>query len=422
MNAKAGFFHGWIVALVCGFGLACGISVFIPSTLGLLAGPLSAELGWTQPQVFQAPVWATVTTVVIAPSLGRLIDRIGARRVIIASFIIQAIILASFYWIDRAPLPFYLRYTALAALATGNTGLAFTKVIGDWFDRRRGTALGVTLAGVGVGGVAWTLAAQHLFDLVGWRLTFPLLAVFLLLVVTPVMALAIRNRPADMGLHVDGDATAQRDAESRHGPSLREAGRAHPYWMLLAVAFLVGFGIQALMLHLVPLLKESGYSPQVAANAQASLWMALVLGRLSTGWLMDRFPAPRIAALFLCFPLVAIFLLSTSTGGAGGFVAAMLIGLASGAEVDVIAFLTTRYFGLRHYGAIYSTFFSAFVIGSGTGPLVASQLHEQAGGHYTQALYAMGAVLLAAAVMFLFLKRTPAVTHAGCTPPPARRK
>ncbi|MFT4257627.1 MAG: MFS transporter [Pseudoxanthomonas sp.] len=411
MSAKAGFFYGWIVALASGFGLACGISVFIPSTLGLLVGPLTTELGWTQPQVFQAPLWATVTTIVIAPFLGRLIDRVGARRVIIVSFLIQAFILASFYWIDRSPLLFYLRYLALAALATGTTGLAFTKVIGDWFDRRRGTALGVTLAGVGIGGVGWTLATQHLFDLVGWRLTFPLQAAFLLAVVTPLMALVIRNRPSDMGLHVDGDATTQRDRASVDGLSLREAGRTSQYWMLLAVAFLVGFGIQALMLHLIPLLKESGFSSQVAANAQASLWLALVVGRLSTGWLMDRFSATRVAALFLFFPLVSIFLLTTSTSGASGFVAAMLIGLASGAEVDVIAFLTTRYFGMRHYGAIYSTFFSAFVIGSGTGPLVASQLREQA-GHYTQALYAMGVVLLAAAVTFLFFRRIPAGNQA----------
>ena len=407
MNAQGKFFYGWAVALASGFGIACGIAVFIPSTLGLLVGPLTSELGWAQPQVFQAPLWATTTTILIAPLLGRIVDRLGARRIIVVSVLIEAVIVASFYYINGNPLLFYLRYAALAAFATGTTAVAFAKIISNWFDRRRGTALGLALAGTGIGGVLWTLATQHLFDLVGWRLAFPLLAAFLVVVVAPLMVWVIRDRPSDCGLEVDGGATgAERPrAIELAGLSMGQACRTLQYWLLAGVAFLVGFGVQALMLHLVPILKEAGYSSQVAADAQASLWMALVVGRLSTGWLMDRFFAPRIAALFLLFPMLAIALL-VSGGGAGGFAAAMLVGLAAGAEVDVIAFLVARYFGLRHYGTIYATFFSAFAFGSGIGPLLVSQLHERS-GHYAPALYAIGGVLLLAALLLLTCRRFP---------------
>ncbi|MFT4046777.1 MAG: MFS transporter [Solimonas sp.] len=399
---QSGFFYGWIVVAMCGFGIACGMSVFVSSTIGLLAGPLSADLGWEPGKIFLAPMVAVICTILVGPFMGAIVDRFGARRIIAFSFVTEALTIASFHYLSDSLFGFYARYASLAILSTGTTAIAFAAVISHWFDRRRGVALGVALAGYGIGGVIWSLNTQWLFDHVGWRNALPIEGAFIAFVALPLLLLTLRDRPQDLGLLPDGAAAAG-DAAGKvpaiDGLTLREAARTGRYWLLISVAFLIGFAIQALMLHLVPILKESGQSAQVAAAAQASLWMALVVGRVSTGWLMDRFFAPRVAVAFLVFPLIAILLLGSAIGaGPLGFVAALLVGLAAGSEVDVIAYLVSRNFGLKHYGRIYATFFSAFSLGGGTGPALTANLHDAA-GHYGSLLYLHAAILVVAAIL-----------------------
>jgi MFS family permease len=186
--------------------------------------------------------------------------------------------------------------------------------------------------------------------------------------------------------------------------SLKEAMHTHRYWLSLTITFLIGFGTQSIMLHLVTILKQGGETSQVAAAAQASLWVAMVCGRISTGFLIDRFFAPRVAVVFLLFPVIGIAMLAGGAGGASGFIAAMLVGLAVGAEVDVIAYLVSRYFGLKHYSHIYSTYFALFSLGSGYGPAVTAWFVDRTGS-YPVVLGGLVGVLALAAILLLRLPR-----------------
>lgn len=403
MNKK--IYYGWYVAAAAGFGIAFSIAVFISSTIGLLAAPLTQELGWSLKEVFFAPTVAVTATVLVAPFIGAFVDRFGARRVIAFSFLAQAAIIASFYVIDSDIRWFYARYAGLAILATGGTAVSFAGVISRWFDRRRGLALGIALAGIGVGGVVWSLMSQWLFDHVGWRASFLYIAAFVALVVLPVVLLVVRAGPEEMGLNVDGlEGAPQRVRAEAVGMTLRAAAGTGQYWLMLVTVFLVGFGVVSVMQHIVPIVKSHGGSPQTAALVQASMWAALVAGRLSTGWLMDHFFAPRVAVAFLLPSVAGLMLLAGGATGGTAFVAAMLIGLASGAEVDVIAYLTGRYFGTRHYSAIYGTFFSMYALGSGYGPAITAWLVETLGS-YQRALWVPGLALVIAAIALLCFRR-----------------
>lgn len=108
----------------------------------------------------------------------------------------------------------------------------------------------------------------------------------------------------------------------------------------------------------------------LAAAAQSTVFLGLVVGRLVTGWLMDRFFAPRVALAFLLASLAGIAALATGASGPTAFLAAALIGLAAGAEVDVIACLTSRYFGLHQYSRIYGTYCAVYSLGGGIGPVL----------------------------------------------------
>ncbi len=398
-------YYGWYVTFASGLGIAFSIAVFISSTIGLLAAPLAKEFGWALKDIFIGPMVAVTATILVAPFIGALCDRFGPRKVIAFSFTAQALIMASFYFMDDNIVLFFVRYALLALLGTGATAVSFAGVISRWFDKRRGLALGLALAGVGIGGVLWSLMTQWLFDQYGWRASFLYMAAFVAFVILPIVMVVVRESPASMGLALDGDESSSRtQAAPTWGLTLREAGATGQFWLMLLTVFMVGFGVVSAMQHIVPIVTASGSSGQSAAMVQAAMWGAVVVGRLATGWLMDHIFAPHVAIAFLLPSLLGIGMLSAGVTGPYAFIAAMLIGLAAGAEVDVIAYLTGRYFGIKHYSAIYGTFFSAYALGSGYGPAFTAWLVDKLGS-YAQALWVPGGALALAAICLLYFRR-----------------
>jgi MFS family permease len=391
------FFYGWFIAVASGLGVACSVAIFVPATLSLLAPHLKAELGWSAQQIFLAPAFATTATILVAPFLGGLVDRLSARWVISVSFVIEALIIASFRYIDSSVALFYARYAALAILASGTTAIAFASVIARWFDRRRGLALGIALAGFGLGGVVWSLLSEALFERFGWREAFFFMAGFIMVFTVPVLFVILRDSPEALGLNADGASTeaAATPKAAVPGMTLRQAIGTTQYWMMAVTFFFVGFAVQSVLLHLAPLLMSQGQSSRVAALAQASMWAVLVFGRVAVGWLMDRFFAPRVALAFMIPPIIGIGMLATGASGYAALAAAMMVGLAAGAEVDVVAYLTSRYFGLKHYGKIYSTYFSIYAIGTGIGPALTAWGVGRFGGYGTILWVLVGALIVA---------------------------
>jgi len=404
---KSRFFYGWIITFASGFGIACSFAVLIPATLGLLAGPLGHEFGWSIQQVMAANLFATAAGVLVGPFVGALVDRIGARKVIVGSFLIEALIILSFRYMNDSLIFFYVRYAAFALLCSGCTAIGFTAIISRWFHRHRGLALGVALAGTGCGGVLWSLAVSTMFSAIGWRASFGWFAGFIGLVAAPMLYAILRDDPSAMGLRVDGDGAGSPVMMNRDaGMSLREASRTMQFWLLLAVSFLVAFGVQSIMFNLVPIIKKTGDPQNVAGLIQASLWGALVFGRVITGLLLDRFFAARVAMAFLLLPMIGAAMFAMGASGSTAFVAAMLVGLAAGAEVDTFAYMASRYFGLKHYSRIYGACFSLFALGAGIGPVTTAHI-AQSGSGYAPALWTLVAVLVLASLVLMFFRRFP---------------
>ncbi|MFZ1624612.1 MAG: MFS transporter [Gammaproteobacteria bacterium] len=401
-------FYGWYVALGCGIGLACGLASVLTYTFGVFVTPLRAEFNWSQTEVFAALFLCVLTMTFVAPFFGLLVDRLGARRVILSGLVFEAALIASFYFQDANILSYYLRYVALAVLGVGTTHIAFTRIIALWFDRQRGLALGVTLAGVGIGGFAWPILTQWAIDAFGWRSAWLVIAAAIILVGGTIVLLVVRDSPQSMGLLPDGDtAVSSRDKavkSSAPGVTLKQALATRQFWMMLVIFLLIGAAVTSIQVHLVPLLISRGVTPMRAANALSILAVALLFGRVAAGWLMDRIFAPRVAIAFLLGPVVAIFLLASGASGWLAFVAGILTGLAAGAEVDVTAYLVSRYFGLQHFSSIYAWYYSAYSLGAGLGPLATANAVDRFGG-YTEILLVHAMMLVIAT---LLLTRLPA--------------
>jgi OFA family oxalate/formate antiporter-like MFS transporter len=419
-------FDGWWVVGAATVGLGCGIATMVAATFGVFLTPVRTELGWSQSDAFSALLAVTITAAMLAPLVGGIVDRYGARRVAIFSFIAEILILASFSRQGPEIWTFYARYFLLAVLALGTTHVAFARVITLWFDRRRGLALGIALSGIGLGGFLWPLYVQATIERFGWRTAYLLLAVAIAVIALPAMLLLLKDSPESVGQRPDGDPPEPTPAEglpaggsgiaagsaarAAHGIPFGQALRSGAFWLVMITFFLIGFAVQSVMMHLVPMLTSRGVSPMIAALAQSSVFVAVTTARLVTGWLMDRFFAPRVALAFLVAPIVGIGLLAAGADGAIAFAAAMLIGLAAGAEVDVLAYLTGRYFGPLHFSRIYGSYYGIYSLSGGIGPVVTAMVVDSGGG-YPLALAGHCVLLVVAGVLLL---RFPGF------PPPAR--
>ena len=408
-------FYGWYVAIACGFGLACGLASVITATFSIFLGPLRAEFGWTPSQTFTGLLLTTAAVTIAAPFIGSLVDRFGAKRMILVGFVMEGAVIASFATQTESLTDFYVRYIALAILGLGTTHVAFARVISVWFDRRRGLALGLALAGLGAGGIFWPLLSQWAISAYGWRTAYVIVAAVVATVGFLSIALVVRDSPQAMGLLPDGDAQDDATAPGTPAPgaatlqtgfTLAETMRQGRFWLMLAAFLLIGVGLQSLILHLVPMLVMRDVPPMRAAQAQSMVAAALILGRLVAGMLMDRFFAPRVAIAFLVGPIVGIVLLASGASGTAAFIAGMLTGLAAGAEVDVTAYLAGRYFGLKYFSRTYAWFYSAYSAGAGIGPLLTAWAVERY-GDYTEILYVHAGLLVLAALLLSRLKPFP---------------
>lgn len=421
------FFYGWAIVVASALGIGFGVSVYLPTTTGLLVGPLGRDLHWSPPQIYLALTFATTSTILIAPFLGSIIDRFSARRVIAVSFLLEALLIASCHNLDGDIRWFYARYAAFALLATGTTAISFSALISRWFNRRRGLALGIALAGLGAGGVFWSLLGQWLLQHYGWRDAFLYMAGVIAVIILPIQILVLRDSPESMGCEVDGAVRALGSAAAPTASPVRPLGQPADadltlrqvlgrglYWLMMLTFFLVAAASYGVMLNTIPLLERQGATPQYAAAAQASIWSVVVFGRIITGWLMDRFFAPRVAQAFLVPPMIGVAMLAAGVSGPGAFVAPMLVGLAAGAEVDVLAYLVSRYFGLRHFGAIYSSYFAVYAVGTSAGPVFTAWMAARTGSYSAGLWCLLAAFGAACAALTIYPRfRRPAAHTSG---------
>jgi MFS family permease len=313
--------------------------------------------------------------------------------------LLLGLVIASGYALTANLWHFYLIWVGVALLGAGTSPLTYSRLIVKWFDRRRGLALGIGLAGVGIGSALLPQLVQNLNAAFGWREAYLGLGGIVLLVSLPILFKWVRDDPAEFGLEPDGHSarsgTTMEDRRTAAGFTAGESIRMPAFWLMIGLFAMVGIITAAIIAHLIPLMIDRGASPAQAATAQSLLGISLIFGRVLAGYLMDRFFAPRVALAFLLGPLAGLALLALGVSGTHVFLASILVGLATGAEFDVMSYLTSRFFGLRSFGQLYGYFFSVFQLGAAFGPILMGFTFDQT-GEYTGALWALvGATALA---------------------------
>lgn len=388
----------WWIVVGAILGIISSYGPLVVFSFGVLLKPIAAEFHWDRRTVSAALTVSLLVSAVVTPYVGRLVDRHGIRSVTLPGIILFALALAAVGLTPPSPLVFVLLYAIVGITGAVQAPLPYVKSVSAWFDDRRGLALGLSIAGVGIGAAFVPPFAQALVGHFGWRIAYLGLGVLTMVLAVPAVSLFIREQPHAAG--AEGAA-----APPMVGHTLREALSSSPRFWVMAVSFtLASIAMGGMTVHMVPLLTDHGLAPSVAASTAAAGGVALMVGRIAAGYALDRIFAPFLAAFFFLCPLVGLGVLVSGWHGVWPFVGAGLVGLGLGAEVDLIAFLATRYFGLRAFGEIYGYLFAAFSIGAAIGPFAMATSYD-ALGSYTVALAGCGACLLAAALLILTLGR-----------------
>ena len=226
------------------------------------------------------------------------------------------------------------------------------------------------MTGIGIGSVVVPILAQRLITLFGWRIAFAIFGGAVLLLPLPVIAALLRNDPGQRGLGPDGDdknPVSPLQSQHKQGLTWHEIWHSPAFWMLICIFSLAGASVHGAILHMSAIFTDRGVTAERAAIATSLVGIAVMVGRLASGYLLDRIFAPRVAILFYGATALGMAILCAGTSGSLALVASFLVGLGMGAEVESMAYMITRYFGLTAFGTAYGHAFCAFMLSGAAG-------------------------------------------------------
>lgn len=403
-------FYGWWVLFACVIGQLVGPAQFAFGSLGLFIIPLHDEFGWSRSEISVAAGIFTLSLTICMPIVGNLVDRYGSKRILLPAMLVIGLSLAIIPLIISKLWHLWTIFFVMGTLGAAANSLPFMTAISSWFDKWRGLAIGMTMAGSGLGYAAVPPLVEFVNSKYGWHYGYFVLAAIVLFFAIPIVIILFRNKPVDMGLIADGQAVADRDegesARVETGYSRNQAIRSHNFWKLVLIFALLAFCLFGLLIHIVPMLIDRGIPRKEAAFVASLVGMTILFVRIPIGYFMDRFFAPKVA--LVCFLLSAIGMLIFAFGAKGIFVyiAAVLVGFSIGAEIDLLAFMAGRYFGLKNFGQIYGLLFSSMMLGVSLGPVAFGYCFDTM-GNYTAILYLGCALLIAASIVSLGLSEYP---------------
>ena len=352
----------WIVfATVCGLIVGGGaVNVF---AFSVFLKPITAELGIGRGTFSSALTLHAALAALSCPMIGWIVDRWGARRVMVPGLFVYAAATAAYSLIQASPFAVtYLIFAVTGIVGGIGTPIPYAAVITQWFDRQRGLALGLGIAGVGLGVAIVPQLAAALIAAFGWRTAYLGLGAAILAIAFVPVAVFLREPPQA--------SQAERRAASAALPGIAAgaAFRSGLFWALAVAFFLDVIAINGSLTHTVALLTDRGVALQAATATMSGVGIALIFGRVLSGWCLDRLWGPYVAVTFFVLPMIGIALLASGAVGIAPYLGAILLGLGIGAEIDLMAFFASRYFGGRNYAKIYGTMFGIFAFGVGIGP------------------------------------------------------
>jgi MFS family permease len=392
----------WIVAAAV-VGLVVGEGTINLFCFGVFLKPLRDELGLSRGTLSSALLIASLTTALATPIAGALIDRYGSRAVMLPGIALFGVAVAARAMLQPSSIaPMYALFLLAGLSGAVQTPIIYAAIICRWFDRNRGLALGIAMAGTGLGVLIVPQMINLVVNVVGWRTAYLVLGALIFACAFLPVSLFVREPLDYRGPGATGAAKT-----TAAGSTLAEVvTRSWRFWCLGA-AFLVGAAcIFGTLAHAIAILTDREMDSRTATAAVSVAGLAMIAGRITTGYALDKVQGPSIAIVSFLVPAAGIALLAIGPAGVASFAGVVLCGLGQGAQVGLQPYFASRYFGLKSIGAISGAMFSLFLIGTGVGPCISGASFD----HWTSygpVLIGYALALSLASMLFLLLGPKP---------------
>ena len=381
------------VVVACTVGNGVSVTPMVYTVFGLFLIPIATEFDWSRAGVSFVLFIIAIAGAIGYPIVGRLIDRYGARPVILTGNVLFAASVASVSLVEASRIQFYTAYAFIGICAAIPSSVMFTKVIAGWFDQRRGLFLGITGGlGNGIGAALSPLFVYALISNYGWRVGFQGLGAVIILIGFPVLYLLLKDPPQDFS------RTATEHLEKTVGFTLTEALKTRTFWIILAAIALGAGCMTAIFAHVVPMLLDRGVPARQATTVLATFSLVTAGWQIGMGYMLDRIPRPWIAAPFYLLALAGLILLESTSSYPLLLLSGLLMGLGLGTEYGVLPYFLSRYFGTRHYGAISGSMYGVIVLTQGLTPFLMDLVFDVT-GTYDIAIIAICVGLVLGAIL-----------------------
>jgi MFS family permease len=396
------FFYGWAMLAVAGLALfASGPGQ--SHTFSVFIGPIGESVGISATAVSSAYGLATLAAAFGLPYLGRLVDRYGVRRVLIAVASLFGFAQIAFGAIGGM-VALTVGFAALRFLGQGSLMLCSANLVAQWFSRRRGFALSLMGLGLAASLAAHPPFAQWLIETVGWRQAWLWLGVLTWLLLLPPLLLLAQDKPEDLGLAPDGEPPASAESDRSRaadvGLPAGEALRTGAFWIIALSLATFSMLVTGLIFHQVSIFASLGLSAQLAASIFPISAFSMVLAMPLVGRMLDRLPTRPMFACGILTMSIVMVALTFVRDMPSAVLYAVLFGINNAVMNGHMNFLWPRFFGRRHLGSIQGTAQTIIVVGAALGPLPFGAAFDLFGS-YAGALwlFALQPVLCAAAIL-----------------------
>jgi predicted MFS family arabinose efflux permease len=384
------FREGWRIILGASLAAGSGV-VLVFLNFSMFVVELTQELQVSRGEL--GSVQALIITAALgSPVIGRMADLFGVRRV----FIVCTLLVSAVH-VLAASFASSLLHMALAVAATGffgvgSTSVVLTRPINAHFREHRGKALGLMAMGISLISMVFPPILQQVMGYGGWRAGFVSFAVASIVIGIPAVLLLLPKG----GRSGSGIGSAPTTAGDRKFLKERD------FWFLVFSLITMSLATAGTISQMAPMIQDEGLSASTAALAVSFFAAGQFVGRLGGGWLLDRFEPRRVAFALTLMPAFGFIILLTTAGLVpAALLAAAIIGLQQGAELDIFAYFVGRRFDVARYGTIYGALVGLGWIGNVGGMVGMGQIYDAYGSYAPAQLLGIAALVVSAVLVLL---------------------
>jgi MFS family permease len=377
-------FYGWKIVAASTMILAVGLGLF-NSTNSVFVKPICDSLGFGRSQFTLHRTIITLTSALIMPVYGRVIERFGVKQVLLVGAFMLSLVTIG-YSLAEELWHFYLWAFVNGIFYNAVSFMVIGILVSYWFEDKRGFAIGLAYSGSGVGGALMIPVVSRIIELANWRVAYRFMGILGLAILLPIILFFIKERPEKAGLKPYTSPGRDKGGESQtegslFNLSLRASFQTSRFWLLAVAFFLISAFAAATNTHSAPYLSDIGYSTAFVSAVISLFMVFLTVGKIILGAVYDRFGTMAgnvlVAVCSLVFPMAALL----AHMPAFSWIYAVSVGMASCGVSVPVSILITKHFGMNDYPMIFSIFTMITALGQSVSVPLMGAVYDHAGSY-----------------------------------------